>query len=483
LTLNILKNNSVIKTAYQISLKTSTPVYLVGGAVRDALTGFFYGKDFDFAAGDGFDELVSSFARLVKGKIIPWDFSQTRILFKKRGKYVSVDFSQFKGPDILSDLKQRDFTINSMAVDLKSLISDDIPVIIDPLRGKRDLENKIIKISSKSSFDTDPLRILRGIRFARQFGFLVNRQTLELMKRKAFLIEQVARERIKREFFAIMHLPKVLQSIQELLDIGIIQTLIPELKDFSYVTQGYPHQHNLIDHSLKTVEFLDGLLNSPGSLAKGYENQIGSYFNEEIEQGVTRKSLLMLAGILHDSGKAATRSVADDRVTFHGHEREGARLNRTIAKRLGLGKRAQKIIEQVTKNHMRLLHLSQLDEITERAKIRLLKDVDGTSLEVLFLAVSDARATSMEDAYTETVKKVKCLATQLAERVLSFPYELQTEPIITTHEVMKIMDIPEGPEVGAILREIHERERTGLVNSREDVIQWLKKRKKKPFEL
>lgn len=454
------------------------PIYLVGGALRDVLIGFFSGRDFDFVVTGDFQGFVKDFSDKVKGKIIPWDFNQTRVVFREKGRLVSADFTQCRGKDILSDLKQRDFSINSIAVDLRSLMHEDMPVIIDPLDGKDDLENKMIRMSNPGSFDADPLRILRGIRFARELDSTIERKTFHSMKRKNYFIKQVAQERIKQEFFTIFQLPQVIKSISELRDIGVFNLLIPELEAFASVAQGHPHQYNLMEHSLKTIDWLEKLLSAPSDLLQGYEKQIESYFQRSIEEAVTRRSLLMFVGLFHDMGKTVTREVANNRVTFHRHAKEGSRLNRSIAKRLGLGKRAQKIVEQVTENHMRLLQLSQLEKITERAKMRVLKDMEAVSLEVILLAIADAKATSNKDTSTKTVKKIQNLAIELAEIVLSFSHQNATGLFITGREIMEILGIPEGPKVGKILQEICDRERSGLINSKEDAIQWLRKRKK-----
>jgi tRNA nucleotidyltransferase/poly(A) polymerase len=475
--INNLKNNFAIKTTYQISLSTQTPVYLVGGAVRDALMGSFIVNDADFAVGEGAEDIVSTFAEMVNGRVIPWDFSQTRIVFKEKGRYVSVDFSRYKGSDIIGDLEQRDFNINSMAVGLNSLMEDETPEIIDPLQGRRDIEKKIIRVCKESSFDSDPLRILRGIRFAREFGFSIEMKTFELMKKKSMLIEQVSRERIIREFFSILDRPDLLKSIEELREAGIMNRLIPELEKMAFISQGPPHQYNLLEHSLKTVQYLRQRLDGPEGLVEGYDNQIETYFKEQIQEGVTRRSLLMFAGLLHDSGKMETKRSVDGKVAFYGHEKQGALLNRTIAKRLGLGKQAQRMIGQVTENHMRLLQLSQLSKITMRAKLRLLKDCKATALETLLLAVSDSMATSTDNAFAEKTEKVKYLVRELAEKIMSIPEEVHCAPILKGREVMDLLGITEGPEVGAILREAFDRERAGLFNSRQDALEWLKQKK------
>jgi poly(A) polymerase len=127
---------------------------------------------------------------------------------------------------------------------------------------------------------------------------------------------------------------------------------------------------------------------------------------------------------------------------------------------------------------MRIFQLSQLNEITERAINRFIKDVDEVSLEVIFLAVADIMATGTRDTCASTIESVNNLAAVLIDRIFSPNHVLEKDALITGSEVMNILSIPEGPEVGNILREISERERTGVFKSREDAIKWIMEKKK-----
>lgn len=450
--------------------------------MRDALMGFFCSKDCDFVVVEKFDEIVQTFADKAHGKIIAWDFLQTRIVYRQKGSHVSVDFAQSKGLDIASDLTNRDFTINALAIDLKSLFFDTQPEIVDVLNGRRDLEGKIIRTCSSAAFDDDPLRILRGIRFAREFGFAIEPQTFYLMKEKTLLLERVSRERVKKEFFTILNLPGIEKSLDELMDLGAFQLLIPEINDFAGISQSYPHEDNLFDHSRKTSAGLELFLKNLEYPFTDYADDIKNHLDETIEEGVTRRALLMLSGLLHDCGKTTTRSLHENKTTFYGHDSEGAALNKKIAIRLGLGRHAQKLVELITKNHMRILQLSLLQKITERAKVRLIRDIEEVFWEIILLAIADTMATGSGSAYAERVGGLKNIAIDLVHRRYSLSYETLARPLLTGCEVMAILAIAEGPEVGMLLKELYAREKDGLLNTREDAILWLQEKKKQQLE-
>jgi len=461
-----------VETAYRIAQKSGAQVYLVGGAVRDALAGAFCDGDCDFAVqGELFHGVVEQFARSVHGKVIPWDFQQFRIAFRHEGCPSFVDFSQVKGNSITEDLACRDFTINAMAVAVASLCSGGAPDVIDPLGGRDDLQKRVIKMCAAAAFDDDPLRILRAVRFARQFDFSIDPATAARMKEKINLIDTVARERIKKELFVTLSFPGSAQTHRLLMESGIAGKLLPELASFASVTQSRPHQHGLLDHALKTAAYADELLRGD-ALAKDVP---AGYFNASVEEGVNRRALLMFAALFHDSGKTAVRQEDGAKVSFHGHDREGARINRDMASRLGLGRAAQAIIAALTLHHMRLLQLSLLEKITDRAMVRFMRDTDGVFWEVIILAVADALATSEDTAYRESIQNIKSLAGTLIEKKLSMPDEVQAPPLLTGTEVMKLLSLPEGPDVGQLLVKLAEAETNGLINTKDEALAWLKK--------
>jgi tRNA nucleotidyltransferase/poly(A) polymerase len=473
-----LKTFPVLQRAYQISQELGTSIYLVGGAVRDILMGFFDGKDFDFVLGDKWQEAALLFAQKARGTVIPWDFNQTRIVVRENGKTVTVDFAGFRGEDITSDLRARDFTINSIALCVESLFTEENPELYDPLRGSIHLQQKVVQADGESAFDQDPLRILRAIRFSQAFNFYIEDATKVSMQKKARRLTEVAQERVKQELFAIFHLPNADRAIRELIELGIMQYLIPELGQFPAIQQGPPHQYDLMQHSLKTVECLQFMIEHPERTGKKYAAAILEHLHEYIEDGViTRRALLICAGLLHDSGKLSTQTIEGERIRFLRHEQEGLHINQHIARRLLLGKRAQRIIAIITGNHMRIHQLAALQVISERAVRRFLYDTQEAPLEVLLLALADAQATSSGELYWDVKDRVEQLVDKIMETVFSSFADRLYMPLITGHDIMEIMNFAPGEAVGTILREIHDGERTGMFNSREEVIEWLKKKK------
>jgi len=207
--LDDLKNQEWIQ-----KLAENSEIYIVGGTVRDAFTGKPM-KDIDLIV-DGLSYLGIKKVITPYGKLDLVGESFSVIKFRPKG-HVGEDFDiavpredkkigdghkgfevNTDGVNIMDDLKRRDFTINSMAINV--LTSE----LIDPFNGQEDLKNEEIKATDKTAFIEDPLRILRGIQFAARFNFDIESDTKELMRKNSHLIAEITGERILDEFQKIL---------------------------------------------------------------------------------------------------------------------------------------------------------------------------------------------------------------------------------------------------------------------------------------
>ncbi len=470
--LSALQNHPEVIHAVAIASQLKTDVYLVGGAVRDCVLGRQDIEDIDIVVTRAYEEFVRELTTALKGKAIPWDFDQSRIFFKESDAWRHIDVAQCKGPDIVSDLEKRDFTINAMAVDLQAFLKDQSFVILDPLHGQRDIKEKRVALCGRTSFTDDPLRMLRAIRIARQTGFSISPDTFGVIKNQAHLLKNTAVERIKKELFTVLALPNVCDSIDELYASGVLSQLVPIVDGFTAIEQSEPHQFSLLEHSIKTVASVEDVIVSVSEASP-----IGSYLDEPLEEGVTRKALLMFIALMHDSGKCKTQKNCSGRITFHGHDSVGAEINGEAAKNCGLGKRCRKIVQCVTKQHMRVLQLSMLETITERAKNRLISDCPDCFIETALLAVADSKATSDAREYDNEAARITTLVNDLLSLYYSMRDETDAAPAVSGNDVISILGLSEGPEVGRILRDLYELECTGRISSREEALEWLKQQK------
>src|SRR5512144_2575174 len=137
----------VIKYLSQLVSLTSRPVYLVGGSVRDLLAGGREIKDIDLLMPSGSEGTARAFADAVGGSFFFLDEERriTRVVKQESGGILQFDFMNFEGPDLLTDLGRRDFTVNAMALDLREfIVRETVDGLVDPFNGTQDVRNRMI---------------------------------------------------------------------------------------------------------------------------------------------------------------------------------------------------------------------------------------------------------------------------------------------------------------------------------------------------
>lgn len=472
--INTLKDSLLLKSVYLAARDLNREVYLVGGGLRDLMIS---GKvsDYDFAVKDGTKELAFALARELKGSAFELgrgNKSCFRVALKRNGNQVEIDFSPFKDETIEKDLKKRDFTINAMALSLRELFENDSPEILDPLNGSQDLLSGRLRLISKAAIDEDPLRILRGFRFAATFSMKPDSDFLSLAKANKGRLAAVARERVRTEFFKMLAAENAYMQVNSMAEIAILSEIIPNISSWEEIDQGERHSFALLKHSLKTLEYLETIVEGAYGPLSLYKKQLTSHMEQELEYGIDRKVMLKFASLLHDSGKPSTLKICDEKVTFYGHEEAGAKINRKIAADLKIGRFARSSLINITRQHMRILHLSKLDKISTKASNRFIRDCGAELPEILLLALADTWAT--RDARDVDYTDVEGAVSLIFDLWLNRP-EIPTEPFLNGNEVMDITGSKEGAEVGRYLALLADAEIDGLISSKTEARQYLKK--------
>jgi poly(A) polymerase len=252
--------------------------YLVGGALRDRLLDREC-SDYDLITPGDPTPLAKKFSEKINGCWFSLDSGRhhSRVVVKKPAGTLSFDFAPFRCPDLRDDLRDRDFTINALALPLHP--SPTPLKICDPFSGEEDLKNGILRTCSEKSFENDPLRILRGVRLALQFGLRVEENSLQQMKAGSELLTCVAAERIKNELGTIFTLDETSNAIPLMEESGIIKQLWGNPTPKGSSQKG---QTNLE----KAQSFFYKLYNTEKhSFLKGH-------LDEVIEEGFTRKALI-----------------------------------------------------------------------------------------------------------------------------------------------------------------------------------------------
>ncbi|HEX4048871.1 MAG TPA: polynucleotide adenylyltransferase, partial [Elusimicrobiota bacterium] len=216
------------------ALKHPSPVYLVGGAVRDAALGRPV-ADLDLACA-GARGLAAAVARSFKGALVTLDAENAvyrLVLPPARGRGLKqIDVAEIQGRDILEDLKRRDFTLNAAALELRPDLEASIPEsdFLDPRGGFSDLARRVLRVEDDKPFKDDPLRLLRAFRIAAQLGLEIEPATLALIRKHRRLVREPAGERVQAELLALLAVPGASARLAEMDACGLLTALFEDLE-------------------------------------------------------------------------------------------------------------------------------------------------------------------------------------------------------------------------------------------------------------
>ena len=253
------QEKNLLKPVLDFARFKKAKLYLVGGILRDKLIGRQKANlDFDFCL----KRHAISFGRQLAKKmfagfvVLDEEHGACRVVKKLGGGFCTFDFSDFRGETLEIDLLHRDFTVNTLAMELEKVFSGACD-LIDCYGAQEDIKKKIIAIAHKSSFSEDPLRILRAFSYACMLGFSIDKETFVLAKKERTKLSKVSFERIRDELFKILDSKNSYDYIAMLDEQKIIEILFPELKSMRGIGQGPYHHLDVWQHTLESLRHMD----------------------------------------------------------------------------------------------------------------------------------------------------------------------------------------------------------------------------------
>jgi len=476
-----VKNHLLIERVFSLSHEWGVPVYLVGGTVRDLLIGADT-HDLDFAVdGDGL-AVARQVADRMRGAYVALDHERGmgRVVLAGRGTTSSLylDFASLRGPNLDADLRDRDFTINAMAVAHRA---DGALALIDPLSGLRDLLDRTLRATHSGSLFDDPIRVLRAVRLQAQLCCTIDPQTRAWVHQAGETILKTSPERIRDEWFKILAQPAASQALREMHHLGLLRQVAPPLADLEGLAQSAPHRFDVLTHAFETVcaverlwEAICGRSSDPflgdDDRLRAVLTHVRTYYEAALCDERSRLAALKCAALLHDVGKCETVSTEGDaQVRFIGHEHAGARIAGHLARTWHCSNDEVDLIHTAVKAHMRPTWLaSQQDTLTRRALYRYFRDTGRCGVDAAFVALADYLATwgsdLPEDGWRRQVRAVTTLwhaAFFLREEVVSPP------PLLSGHDLIE-MGLEPGPRIGELLDRLREEQAAGEVTTREE---------------
>lgn len=453
-----LKNYSFLNTASKISDLLNLKVYIVGGFIRDKILGREK-KEIDFLiVGEG-QKFAKEFAQALGVKNIN--------IFKNFGtahfKYEGYDFEfvgsrkesykkSSRNPTVTSgtfedDIKRRDFTINTLTA---SLNKENFGEVTDLYNGLEDIKNGIIKTTSDPfiTFNDDPLRILRAYRFASELNFKIDEKINQAASELKERLNIISQERITNEFFKILASPKPSIGLILLFNSGVMDIIFPEISNLAGVEQRKDYHHK--DVFFHTCQVVD-------NISKTTENV-----------------WLRFAALVHDIAKPQTkRFVEGTGWTFHGHEELGARMMKSIFKKLKLPNNKLDYIEKLVRLHLRPIALAK-EGVTDSAIRRLIVSAGEDLDDLIKLCRADITSKNPE-------KVSKYLSNY--ERVMQKVYDVEEKDKLRAFQspvsgkvIMEVCNLKPSKKVGEIKTAIEEAILDGQIgNNYEDAYEYLLK--------
>ncbi|MEN6372814.1 MAG: HDIG domain-containing metalloprotein [Armatimonadota bacterium] len=401
-------------------------LYLVGGIVRDKILGLPISEDIDIVLEDDaaalaaflFDKGITDY----KPVIFPRFGTAMVSICGQQVELVSARSESYapesRKPDVVpasltADAYRRDFTINTLMENLHTGKVLDLTG-----RGMIDLKDGIIQTPTDPllTFEDDPLRMLRAIRFAVRFGFKIDEETYRAIHKKYRRLEIISKERIRDEFSKMLMTRERARAVEMLRETGLLSEFAPELEEMYGVTQNIYHIYDVWTHTLKSLE----LLPEDSDLS------------------------LRLAALFHDIGKPATRSIDDNgQVHFYTHQHVGAHITRKVLNRLRYPKEVTARVVKIIDMHLRV---GEYDEEWKDAAVRRLARDAGPDLDALItLTNADKSAANLAmpsvdlDKLRQHIEKVKA----------ETDVEAMASPL-SGREIMDILGIEPGTLIGEI---------------------------------
>ena len=470
-----LKERDLLKAIFLSAKARKIKLYLVGGILRDLLLRREKeNPDLDFCLKKGAINFGRKLAKKIKSGFVILDkeHGAARLVKRIKDKVYTLDFTDFRGPDLEKDLLHRDFTINALALELEKVFATANPynLFIDPCAGRQDLEKKIIRIVNNKAFSEDPLRILRAFSFASILGFEIDKETLRLAKREREKLSRVSWERLRDELFKVFDRQGAFKYLEEMDKLKILKIIFPEINKMRGIGQGPYHHLDVWQHTLETLNEFEKLT------AELKDNQeIQDYLNEVISGERRRRALLKLAALLHDIGKPAALRHENGKTIFHGHERMGMGITENIARRLKLSNDEITSLKIIVLWHLRPGYLADNEDLTPRAIFRYFRDTGREAIAILLLSLADQRATRGPLTTNESRSRHEKVVSGLIKEYFRRKKEKKIPRLINGDDLMRKFELEPSPLIGKILSELEELQAIGKIKTKKEAFRIAKK--------
>lgn len=457
-------------------------IYLVGGAVRDACL-HKTSHDLDFVVDGDAIKAARTAADAGEGAFFVLDSKRGygRAVFRIDGQSLHMmDFAPFAGGSLAADLKARDFTINAMAVDINALDS-----LIDPLHGRQDLENKVLKLCSDTSFRDDPIRTLRAVRFMVELHMQISKKTRALLDECVAGLQDISQERKRDELFKILDNPHVIKAMRLMQELGLLPRVLPELVPLIGLYQPPPHAVDAWQHTLTVVDICekmvawilngtwedsDPYLQSAGQVLAPFRTDLQTYFSKRLTAERSLRALLLLAALYHDVGKTRSKLVGSGgRHEFVEHDLIGAKITEKRMVNLALSNPEVACITRIVRHHMALHYIPACRDSADKrnAIFHYFKETGEVGILTALFALADLRVAHGKNLSDERWQRALNACQMVLDGWFRHYREWIDPPLyLKGNDLIRDFGMRQGPLIGRYLDALREAQAVGDVTEK-----------------
>ncbi len=398
--------------------------YLVGGCVRDILLDR-EPKDWDVTTNARPEEIQKLFPESVYenqfGTVgVKTDADDPKLKVVEATTYrIEGRYSDQRHPDevkfaetLKEDLSRRDFTVNALAMDPKG-------DIVDPFGGKADLKARAIRTvgGAEQRFGEDALRLLRAVRLSAELDFEIDMETRRAIEAKSRELDLIAKERVRDELVKMLMTPRAAKGIILLEELGLLQYVLPELRDGIGVSQNKHHVYSVFEHSVRALDY---------AAKQNYSLEV------------------RMASLLHDVGKPRAKQGEGPDATFYQHEYIGAKMAARALDRLRFPKDFVERVAHLVRRHM---FNYEVDVVSPAGVRRFIARVGLENIDDLIkVREADRIGSGVEKAVPYKLRHLLFMV----EKVRRDPI-LPKMLAVRGEDVMEMLGIPQSPRVGLVL--------------------------------
>lgn len=443
------------------SCKRGDTVYLVGGYVRDKLINpKIKSRDIDFIYDGDIDGIMKKFNTSGYNFFrIKNDIDIYRCIYKGN----IIDISKMNGKNIIEDLKNRDFTVNTVCLKLGE------NKIIDPFKGRLAIKNRIIRAVDKTSLDKDPIRILRAVRLYINYGMHFNLDTENMVIKYAGKLKECPGERISSELLLIIKCDKEGEAFEVLDRFSILKYLIPYVEELKTIGKCKYHIEDVFTHINLTYKIFKDIMKSRIKINNLdfciFDNSIGQF---------SLREYTAFSCFLHDIGKYQAYKKKKDRVSFEGHEKKGVEICRILCKKFRLPKKASRFIETIVEAHMYpLMIFKKTDRDMKEYYYDFFNQYKDLSVYIIIVSFCDNYATRMLlDRENEKESYKKFIENMLYE--YNIYLNIKNKKIIDGNCIENILE-HKGPIIGNVINNIDKLRYMRKIITRKDAVDYVLK--------